>query len=132
MDQPSSETPLIDEQAWQRLWASLSADGRHHPDQPPPPILREVADRYAPVAAQRLQQLRALLEAGHLSEAARLAHAVKGNGAMLGATRVVSLAAQLEQRLPRLPVVTAEVLAEVSQLERACTQTGAELAARTA
>lgn len=98
---------------------------------PAPQLLREVASRYAPTAQQRLHTLRAALKAGQFAEAARLAHAVKGNSAMIGATRVVSLASELEQSLPRLPIVTAEVLAQVNQLERACAQTAAVLAART-
>ncbi len=122
------DVPLIDEAMWQQLRASLSEGDCD----PVPEVLREVVHRYAPTSAARLRDLRAQVQAGRLEEAAKLAHTVKGNGAMIGAARVVRLASALEQRLPRLPVVTAEVLAQVGELEHACAATAAELAARTA
>lgn len=81
-------------------------------------FLREVTDLYLEDSAKRIRAIETALASGNGAAMADAAHALKSSSGHIGATRVSSLTARLEQlgREGRL----AEAVAAVNELKREC------------
>lgn len=59
-------------------------------------VLRELTDLFLSTADAQVATARQLLDCGNLAELARVAHALKGSGSVIGGRRVAAAAAALE------------------------------------
>ena len=99
-------------------------------------VARDLFQHFFAETAARATALQEAVAAGDLGEAGRIAHSLKGSGAMLGFRRIQALAGELEAGAKNGRLPAAEELArlgpEVEAARRACEEWREELARRAA